>query len=38
MPRPPFESPMVTLQPRIAESLKEIVHKAAQESVASTDG
>ncbi|CAH0714499.1 unnamed protein product, partial [Brenthis ino] len=38
LPRPSFDSPMVTLQPSIAESLKEIVHKAAQESMAPTDG
>ncbi|XP_050346677.1 cysteine and histidine-rich domain-containing protein morgana [Nymphalis io] len=38
LPRPPFDSPLVTLQPRIAESLKEIVHKSSQEAETSSDG
>lgn len=37
LPRPSFDSPMITLQPHIAESLKQIVHKAAQEYVTPTD-
>ncbi|XP_026500828.2 cysteine and histidine-rich domain-containing protein morgana [Vanessa tameamea] len=38
LPRPPFDSPLVTLEPRIAESLKEIVHKSTQQAATSSDG
>lgn len=38
LPRPPFESPLVQLEPRIAESLKEIVHKSTEQAASSSDG
>ncbi|CAH2108378.1 unnamed protein product [Euphydryas editha] len=38
LPRPPFESPLVQLEPRIAESLKEIVHKSTEQATSSSDG
>lgn len=38
LPRPPFESPLVQLEPRIAESFKEIVHKSTEQVVSSSDG
>lgn len=38
LPRPPFESPLVQLEPRIAESFKEIVHKSTEQVASSSDG
>ncbi|KAL0880961.1 hypothetical protein ABMA27_002121 [Loxostege sticticalis] len=38
LPRPPFESPMITLEARVADALKESVQKTAQKAVACEDG
>lgn len=36
--RPPFESPLTTLEPRIADSLKENLQKVTKQAVAQSEG
>ncbi|CAK1600934.1 unnamed protein product [Parnassius mnemosyne] len=38
LPRPPFDTPLVTLEARIADSLKNTVQKSNQKAVADPDG
>ncbi|KPI92791.1 PREDICTED: cysteine and histidine-rich domain-containing protein [Papilio xuthus] len=38
LPRPSFETPLVTLKPQIAESLKNMIQQTAQKSVVESDG
>lgn len=38
LPRPPFESPMVTLKPTVAEALKKTVQNTLQPTAVADDG